>query len=188
MTDVTRDYNNHVTRARVTAISRFPVTCVTTLEKGGDKAPRYRHVRANFKTAVLRSGIMQPHRRARNLLCSLWRGRGYPLRQGGEWKHERQQTHWFSALCPTLVQYMPFGKGFSRALSHELQHSWKQTRTRASRPISRQIPMDCLDEIQDRGGWGEKPERTTDFMSSPSFAAAPKKFGGVLSENLVGHC
>ncbi|WP_035994823.1 hypothetical protein [Bradyrhizobium sp. WSM1253] len=89
-------------------------------------------------------------------------------------------------LCPNHVASS--GEGFSHALSHELQHSWKQTPARGSRPMVCQIPTVWLAKIQDRGGVGEIPRSLPNFMCSLSFAAAPGKIGGVLSENFVGHC
>lgn len=82
-------------------------------------------------------------------------------------------------ICPNHVA---LAEGFSRALSHELKHSWKQTRARWSRPLDCQILMVWLNGIQDRGGWGEIPRACPGFMSSLSFAAPSKKIGGQLSQ------
>lgn len=190
VTDVTRDYYNHVTRARVTPISRFPVTCVTSLSKRGLRTGRCRHACRNAEVGASGRCIMRSPGRGSNLLrMSPLPGRTLPMRF--PLPHDRSRLIGNSLIallnrhrrpiCPNHV--VSVGEGFSRALSHELQHSWKLTHARGSRPIVRQIPMVWPGEIQDRRGVGEIPRACPDFMSSPFFAAAPEKIGGVLSEN-----
>jgi hypothetical protein len=89
-------------------------------------------------------------------------------------------------ICPNHVASI--GGGFSRALSHELQHSWKQTRARASRPIVRQIPVDRPNEIEIEGRRGKIPLACPNFMSSKFFARIFQKIGRPLSASFVGHC
>lgn len=83
-------------------------------------------------------------------------------------------------ICPNHV--VSSRKGFSRALSHELQHSWKLTPARWSRPIACQMPMSLTKGTGEGWPWGKERALVPDFMCSKSFAAASKKIGGVFSE------
>ncbi|MBB4378229.1 hypothetical protein GGD61_002879 [Bradyrhizobium sp. SBR1B] len=82
-------------------------------------------------------------------------GERYPLRQGGEEYRQSLKTRGFAASCPTHVQYLPFGKGFSRALSHELQHSWKPMRSPGGSAVEREISMAGHEKTGRGWGWGK---------------------------------
>lgn len=164
-------------------------------EAGAGKAPRCRHACRNAELGPDRGCIMSsPSRSVTPLRPPPLPGRALPMRFPIARDASRLVAnvlialfnHHHRPICPNHVASV--AKGFSRALSHELQHSWKQTRARESRPILCQMPMAWPNEIQDRGGWGEIPRVCTDFMSSLPFAAALQKIGGAVSENLVGHC
>ncbi len=167
-------------------------------KKGRDarvgKAPRCRHVRSNAEISAGRRCIMRSPGRRSNSLRTQLTGRALPRRfpppHGPSLLIGKVLIALLNCdrhpICPNHVASI--ATGFSRALSHELQHSWKQTRARGSGPILCQIPMVWLDAIQDRGGRGKIPRSLPNFMCSLSFAAAPGKISGVLSENFVGHC
>lgn len=82
-------------------------------------------------------------------------------------------------ICPNHVASI--GKGFSRALSHELQHSWKLTRARESRRIACQMPWFGLVNSRIEGGRGEIPRALHNRRVIP-ISRRPPKIGGVLSE------
>lgn len=82
-----------------------------------------------------------------------------------------------------------FGEGFLRALSHELQHSWKQRRPRPrARDVCRQMPYGSAIGIQKKTPQGKKPRARHRSTSHPNFAAVSEKIAGHLSANLVDHC
>ncbi len=167
MTDVTRDWIIHVTRARVTAISRFPVTCVTSLWKRGFRTPQLRHAARNAAGKALRHRIIPSHSQERNALrCPLLPMRF--LRVGSVSQHlckplDPQLILDCRPICPNHVAS---GEAAELADMPGLSHK--------IRPGG--------------GGWGEKPAPCWISTSRPNFAAAAKKSGGRLSENLVEHC
>ncbi|MCP2125796.1 hypothetical protein ABH977_006521 [Bradyrhizobium ottawaense] len=160
----------------------------------GRKAAAYPHVCDNAEVGADRRCIMHlPGRQDNRLLSCSRSGPALPMRFPVPRDASRLCGNALIALlnsaghpiCPNHVA--PF-KGFSRALSHELQHSWKQTRAQGSRPMVCQIPMVCHEKTGGRGWWGRNGRACLIFMCPKSFARICRKIGGALSENLVGHC
>lgn len=167
-------------------------------KKGRDtrrgKAPRCRHACRNREAGASRRYIMRPPGRQANRLPWLRSGRALPMR----FPLLRAEPR---LICKPLIALLnrerppiypnhveSIGKGFSRALSHELQHSWKLTRAQGRRSIACQIPRISAEKTRRMGAWGRNRRACRNFISLHAHAPAFKKFGGPLSENFVGHC
>lgn len=133
------------------------------------KAPRYRHACRNAEIKVARRCIMRSPGCASNSLRSV-SGSNVGSNSFVRLDSIEQNQQLESITSPVLH----FGEGFSRALSHELKHSWKQTRARWCRPIACQIPMVWLNEIQNRGG-GRKNALAFPILCARSLSRRPPK-------------
>lgn len=167
----------------------------------GRKAARYRHARRNAESAAARPCIIHlPGRRHNRLRSWSRRVRSLPMRFP-------PPHHASSVACKALIALLnrhrhPIcpnhvasgGEGISRAGANSVFHSVEADQARASRPTSDEaaeladMPLFPIKKTGEGVGWGEKPAPCWISTSRPNFAAASKKSGGLLSENLVEHC
>ncbi|WP_354097649.1 hypothetical protein [Bradyrhizobium sp. S3.2.12] len=84
-------------------------------------------------------------------------------------------------ICPNHVASI--AKGFSRALSHELQHSWKQTRARGSRPIVGQMLRVSHKKTRHPARVEGNSAPVHDFQLFPLACGRFEKIGGGVSES-----
>lgn len=157
-------------------------------EARGGKAPRYRHACRNAEVRADRRCIMRSIDYGPNALVTVTLGYSSLPGRFPQSRHtllpDRKRLIALAPqrcrpLCPNHVASV--GKGFSRALSHELQHSWKLTRARKpadpvpdSHGLARRNPGSR--------GVGGNPARYPIFTCPFFFAPVSQKFGRHLPQ------
>lgn len=192
MTHVTRYPIIPVTRARVTSISRFPVTCVTSLWKRGLETPAWSRCRHNAEKPNFRrpshahyTAVQRQPGRQHNRYARVQHIHSAKVENGS---NNASKHTGFPRCVQRRSNICRSGRGFrARSLMNFSTLGSRRARERANRS-SAQYPQFPPKRPGGGGGGGQNPARVP-FSCAPSISRRlPENFGGVLSENLVEHC